>query len=186
MRQRRAQRHKTSFSCSARAGGEEVEVVIETFSYEGFGLTCNNILLIGSEIVLDLPIVGARRATIRWSLGGAAGGVFQAQLSDQDVSRILASEAPGKPPVVASDHDALRPSLGPRSGTVELADGTVRSALLLSLTNSGAVVELPDPPGVGTDLFLQVDRLRTAAIVSWCGNGRSGLQFLAPPATQPA
>ena len=185
MRQRRAQRHKTGIPCSARIQGEQVEVVLETFSYEGFGLRCSRTLLIGSDIVVDLPVVGATRAIIRWSLGGAAGGVFQAQLSDQDVSRIVNS-ARRDSAAVASDGDGAGPSLSSRSGTLELSDGTVRSALLLSLTSSGAVVELPDPPGVGTDLHLQVDRLRTPAIVSWSGNGRSGLQFLAPPAVEPA
>ena len=184
MRHRRAQRHKTSIACSARLQGGEVEVVLETFSYEGFGLRCGRTLPIGSEIVLDLPIVGATRALIRWSIGGAAGGVFQAQLSDQDVSKIVASATPDR--AAALDGDDIRPSLGVRSGTVELTDGTVRAALLLSLTTSGAVVELPDPPGVGTDLLLQIDQLRTPAIVSWSGNGRSGLHFLAPPAAEPA
>jgi len=156
-------------------------VVIETFSYEGFGLRCKRALLIGSEIVLDLPIVGARRAIVRWSLGGAAGGVFHAQLSDETVARITASAREGEKSGVPSEADGHRPAVGTRSSTIKLPDGTVRSASLLSLTSSGAVVELEDPPGTGMDLLLQVDQLDTPAIVSWSGNGRSGLQFLAPP-----
>jgi hypothetical protein len=181
MRQRRAQRHKTSFSCSARVQGQQVEVVIETLSYEGFGLRCRRALLIGSEIVLDLPIVGATRAKIRWALGGAAGGVFQAQLSDEMVARITSSAPGGENSDLAAEAGGHHPTVGTRSSTITLPDGMARSALLLSLTNSGAVVELPNPPSVGTDLLLQLDQVATPAIVSWSGNGRSGLQFLAPP-----
>jgi hypothetical protein len=182
MRQRRAQRHKISIPCSAQVQGEEVEVVLETFSYEGFGLRCNRTLLIGSEIVLDLPVIGWTRAKIRWSLGGSAGGVFHSQLSDPVVSKVTASAMHHQTSGVASDLGSGHPSLGARSGMVEMADGTIRPAVLLSLTSAGAVVELQDPPSIGMDLLLHVDQLRTPAIVSWSGNGRSGLQFLAPPA----
>jgi hypothetical protein len=113
MRQRRAQRHQTGFSCSAQVQGEQVEVVIETFSYEGFGLRCKRALLIGSEIVLDLPIVGANRAKIRWSLGGAAGGVFHAQLSDEAVSRITASAPKGEKPELPPEADDSAQRRGP-------------------------------------------------------------------------
>lgn len=63
-----------------RPGGEELDVVINDISKDGFKLSCETQLMIGERVDLCMPKTGDVPVQIRWALGGEAGGVFLAPL----------------------------------------------------------------------------------------------------------
>ncbi len=183
MRSRRAERHDMNWLCPAWIGGEGIEVVLETLSYEGFGVRCGRTLAIGSAISIDLPGNGPTRGVVRWSIGGKAGGLFRSQLSDEAVTKIatLARGDGGGIRMVERSSAVSEDQVGVRHGTIQLADGTTGAAILLGLTGSGAIIEYPVDLAAGTDLLVRFGELRTQAVAMWSANGRAGLQFYGSP-----
>jgi hypothetical protein len=70
-------------------GGPPVDALLEDVSRRGFRVSSNALLLVGSEVVLDVPGLGQIGAQIRWALGSEAGGIFRSRIDDDMFTRWL-------------------------------------------------------------------------------------------------
>ena len=78
-------------------GAAEEAALVEDFSHHGFKLSCGSIIAVGSQISLKLPGCQPVQATVRWSIGGAAGCVFRSPVR-QDILRAVIEAASKEPP----------------------------------------------------------------------------------------
>lgn len=66
---------------------QAVVALLEDVSLRGFRLSCRSFLLVGSQLVLEIPGLGQVAAQVRWALGGEAGGIFLSRIDEDAFQR---------------------------------------------------------------------------------------------------
>jgi len=64
-------------TCELIVGGRSYPVYLEDYTSRGFRARCYERLLVGTDVALKLPDCAPVEATVRWSIGGAAGCAFK-------------------------------------------------------------------------------------------------------------
>ena len=75
------------------AGTNQISgVVITDISYRGLSATLDQVLIAGTRVMVDLPVIGRREAEIRWISGNRAGCRFIEPLDEEELHAALCDD----------------------------------------------------------------------------------------------
>ena len=90
---KRAARTPCTVRCSLIVNGRSVNVLLVDFSDNGFQVSSEQMLQLGSPLALALPRCLPVEASVRWSLGSRAGCRFYQPLAPEAISAAVAAAA---------------------------------------------------------------------------------------------
>ncbi len=84
-------RRNVSFSAKLlRLGAPDADMRLRNLSSGGFMAECGVPLSTGDQVLLQLPGVGYMPAQVRWTSASCIGGLFQAELSRDELGHLMA------------------------------------------------------------------------------------------------
>jgi hypothetical protein len=83
---------KLTLEGGAASSNQIPGVVITDISYRGLSATLDQVLIAGTRVMVDLPLIGGREAEIRWVSGNRAGCRFIEPLDEEELHAALCGD----------------------------------------------------------------------------------------------